>query len=142
MTDEIGRALIERFDALLDAQIERTKFFTIALPTRTNLKGVSIGSGACRGILAQTRDFAFNASTGAAAVERVFYIGDSDAQEWQKVASGLPSQIIPCRDLSEIYIRNGISGGTAVVQHVQVMVFLGRRDAVAINPELLRDTRT
>lgn len=144
MTDaQYELALLQRINSslndLLDRQIERTKFLTLRIPatafTNAN-KGIQIGRGACRGIAIQPNINVLNSTATAALQARVFYIGDQDAQLWN--ISGAVPFTIPCRDLSEIWVRNQLpsTGVGAVDIYAQVMVFLGRRDEIEINPDL------
>lgn len=114
-------------DSLIDRQPERTKFFTVFTPA--SLNPVQLGRGACRAVATNRNAFVLNTTTSTAANLTVGYIGDADAQYWQ--AFGQPLFPIPCRDLSEIWIR-----GIGVAQPVQVMVLLGRKDEIEINRDL------
>lgn len=127
--------LQKTLDAWLDSQPERTKFYTIQVPARSNVKGIPLGSGACRGVIVKINQGVLNDPTTQAANQlRACYIGDSDSQNWELTTE--LSVSIPCRDLSEIFVRNGFAAA-AVTQFLQVQVFLGRNDLVTINPALL-----
>lgn len=130
-------SLFNLLRGFIDGQPERTKFYTVQVPARANVKGLPLGTGACRGVIVKINQGVLNNPTTQAANElRACYIGDSDAQNWELTTE--LSVSIPCRDLSEIFVRNGFAVN-GVTQFLQVQVFLGRDDIVTINPALTSD---
>lgn len=102
-----------------------TRFFTVKLPATAVGFGIPLGDGKCQGVSLKTNNFVLNTTTGTGVAGnlRVFYYGDANSQLYEYDASGNPTDIIYCKDLSEVYIRC-LTADT----HIQVMVYLSDED--------------
>lgn len=106
--------------------ITQTEFFTVQLKASANVRGIPIGTGACKAVRLRVNVLVRNSQTATpiAANERLVYYGDRNSQEFELYAGdGVmftpSSELIICQDLSEVYIR---SNGAANV--VQVLKYL------------------
>lgn len=96
----------QRNNLIASLNASHTLFFTLRLPTTARLSGVPIGDGKCKGVALKINQFVLNTTTGTsvATSQAIFYVGDSSGQFFE-INPFIDPVIIPCQDLSDIYIR-------------------------------------
>lgn len=103
--------------------IDRTEFQTIAIPAVSLERGMPLGIGKCTAVILRLNLIQLNALSGAAgnAVVQVYY-GDRNSQLFELIR-GSNSELIICKDLSEIYIRTSYTQTPTQQNFVQAMIY-------------------
>lgn len=114
------------------ADITRTQFETIHLPA-LNLSGQPIGQGKCKGVILLANFYQRDTVVAQPFANRTFYYGDRTRQDTQWQGFAYASIYVPCKDLSEVYVRAAAVGSPV---SVQVMIYLSDDDKVQINNAL------
>lgn len=112
----------EQLDLLLIAKrtMLRTDFLTVTIPATALKRGLPIGDGKCLAVVLYLNSLAHNTVTNTATAANLaqIYYGDARSQE-RELIRGQQSDIIFCKDLSEVYVR-----GNGVENHIQVLIYL------------------
>lgn len=125
-------------------QITRTQFATITVPFTATLNGLPIGQGKCIGVMFQLNTNEINSPDAPTPNEglHLVYIGDANSQYWELIPNtgSQPSLVVWCRDLNEVYVRNGginFESGEVEDIPIQVLIYMGDEDAVSLNPKMI-----
>ena len=114
----------QKIDLLLARAIVNTHFATVAIPATASQRGKPIGQGKCKAVILYLNSLVLNTTgnEGTIKEQAQIYYGDNRSQ-FRELIRGQVSDIIFCKDLSEVYVRcNGIENV------VQVTVYLGEDD--------------
>lgn len=109
---------------LHEMNIVTTQIKTIVIPATSDLIGMPLGIGKCSAVVLYLNRYVYNTTTATEipANQRIIYYGDKESQARELIA-GLQSDIIFCKDLSDVYIRNN-----GVENVIQATIYLTQED--------------
>ena len=96
----------------------KTQFKTVMV-TDTQKVGVPLGEGACYGVRLQLNYYERNSSNQQKAY---IYYGDANSQEVELLGGNI-TKLIPCDDLSEVFVRAYDAEGAGVGIPLQVIIY-------------------
>lgn len=118
----------EKLNLLLMNNITRTQFATINLPATAGAKGLpigDIGGGKCIAVILRINQAVLDSLTATAIAtnQTLAYYGDARGQFFE-LRAGVNSEIIFCKDLTEVYVR-----GIGIATTVQVLIYVNDEDS-------------
>ena len=118
----------KKLNLLLMNNITRTQFASVNLPATAGAKGLpvgDIGGGKCIAVILRINLAVLDSLTATAIPtnQTLAYYGDARGQFFE-LRAGVNSEIIFCKDLSEVYIR-----GIGIATTVQILIYVNDEDS-------------